>query len=143
MYGSCRQDDFLISLRGAVDDLEHGCNIGLVPFPDHPAPQGEVKPIGYSRSQQPHPQRPLPPHPMVLPLSGTNTGTLTAFWKAAVLLVGTTLPSTVAGSLTWVTMTDFGRTSSFTTKAASLGPVILGAPATFITTRFAPWYLRT
>src|SRR5262250_3614015 len=109
MYGSCRQDDFLISLRGAVDDLEHGCNIGLVALPDHPAAEGELNPIGYSRSQQPDAQRPLPSNSMVLPLSGTYTGTLTAFWKAAVLLVGTTLPSTVAGSLTCVTMTEFGH----------------------------------
>src|SRR5512132_1063643 len=110
---------------------------------DHALPKERIVPDRYSRSQQPDAQRPLPSNSMVLPLSGTCTGTLTAFWKAAVLLVGTTLPSTVAGSLTCVTMTEFGRTSSFTTKAASLGPVMLGAPATFITTRFAPWYLRT
>ena len=66
---------------------------------------------------------------MVLPLSGTCTGTLTAFWNAAVLLVGTTLPSTVAGSLACEAMTEFGRTSSFTTKAASLGPVVNGSAA--------------
>jgi hypothetical protein len=30
-----RRDDSLISLRGVVDDLEHGCNVGLAALPDH------------------------------------------------------------------------------------------------------------
>ena len=60
-------------------------------------------------------QRPLPSNSIVTPLSGMCTGIFAAFWNAAVLLFGLSLPFTVAGSLTCVAMTEAGFTRSFTT----------------------------
>src|SRR5690606_31619187 len=86
--------------------------------------------------QQPATHFPLPSNSMVRPLSGTCTGALTAFWKAAVFDLGRSLPSFVAASLACEGITDFGFTSWLMTCAASFGPVVKTSPM-FMTARFA------
>jgi hypothetical protein len=65
--------------------------------------------------QQPAVHFPAASNSIVLPESGTWTGTLTALTKAAVLLPGRTLPPTVPTSFACDAITSAGFTSSLMT----------------------------
>src|SRR4029450_3194941 len=76
-------------------------------------------------TQDQQPAVPFPPasNSIVLPESGTCTGTLDALVNASVLLPARTLPFSVPASFACDAMTDAGLTSSLITYAASAGPV--------------------
>src|SRR6267154_1348930 len=75
-------------------------------------------------AQHPATHFPLLSNSIVLPLSGTCTGTLTAFLKVSVLVPGSTFPPLVATSFACDGITEAGWTRLLITYAASMGPVV-------------------
>src|SRR5438045_833756 len=67
--------------------------------------------VGYTEPQHPAVHLPLPSNSIILPESGTYTGTCTALMNFSVRVPGRTLPAAVAPSFACETITCAGFTS--------------------------------
>src|SRR5258708_29856531 len=110
----------------------------------HSAQPRRARPTRGQDEQTQHPATQVPPpsNSMVLPLSGTWAGTLTALTKASVLVPGRILPPLVATSFACEGITETGLTTAFITYPASVGPVVNVWPM-FMTASLATAWPRT
>src|SRR5688572_23180001 len=92
---------------------------------------------GVAQRQQPATHLPWASNSIVRPLMARWAGALSCLISLAVWEVGRSFPPSVAGSFTWVRITDTGRTSSFIACAPEMKMPGLGPRLS--TARLALW----